>query len=102
MRERMNERACPSVRNTAGSERPFAFADNDHGLAFACLIAKQTTIAAVLDMVRGLHVTAKISAIYFRDDTLATKLAAFHFLGHGLAQLVEQYECGLIGQSKIA
>ena len=42
----------------------------------------------------------RISAIDFRDFAFASKLAAFHFFRHGLPQLVEQYECGLIGQAR--
>jgi hypothetical protein len=40
--------------------------------------------------------------INFRDNAIASKLAAFHFFGHGLAQLMEQYEGGLIGQATVA
>jgi hypothetical protein len=42
------------------------------------------------------------TAINFRDDALASKFAAFHFFGHGLAKLVEEHECGLIGHAQVA
>ncbi len=79
-----------------------AFTDNHDSLALAVLIAGETAITAVFAMVGGLHIAAKIPAIDFRDDALASKLAAFHFLGHGLAKLMEQYERSLIGQAEVA
>jgi hypothetical protein len=53
-------------------------------------------------MVGRLHVSAKIAAIDFRDNAIASKLATFHFFGHGLAQFVKQHEGGLIGQAEVA
>ena len=79
-----------------------AFPDNHDGFAFVVLIAGQATIAAVFAMVGRLDITAKISAVDFRDLAIASKLAAFHFFGHGFAKLVEQHECGLIGQAEVA
>jgi hypothetical protein len=73
-----------------------------NGLALAVLVAGEPTIAAVFNMIGGLEVTAKIAAVDFRDNAFASKLAAFHFFGHGLAKLMQQYERGLIGQAKIA
>src|ERR1700730_8761836 len=100
MRERMNESACPSVRNTAGSERQLRY--NHDGLALPGLIAGEPPIAAVLNVICGLHISPKITAIDFRDLAIAPKLGAFQFFGQGLAKFVEQHECGLIGQAKVA
>jgi hypothetical protein len=79
-----------------------AFADNHDCLSLAGLVAGKTAIAAVFNMIGRLHVTAKIAAIDFRNYAFASKLAALHFFGHGLAKLMEQHESGLVGQTEVA
>ena len=69
----------------------------DERLKFIARLLDGEKMAVLCRQVRGLHVTAKIAAVDFRDDALASKLAAFHFFGHCLAKLMEQYERGLIG-----
>ena len=102
MRERMKLRAC-AFRAEHGWEGMAITLTNDHdGLAFAVLIASETAIDAILFMICGLDVAAEVAAIDFRNFAFASQRAAFHFLCHRFAQLVEQHKGRLIGQPQIA
>ena len=50
----------------------------------------EATVNAVFDVVRGLNVASKISAIYFRDFASAADNAAFHFFRHRFAQFANR------------
>ena len=65
-------------------------------------LRRKATVAAILAMVGGLHVAAEISAIDLGDLAFAADHAALQFLGHRLAQLVQQHERALVGHVQIA
>jgi hypothetical protein len=61
-----------------GRERSaIALANDDDGLALAVLVAGETAIAAVPNMVRWLDVTAEIATVDFRNNALAPSLRPF-------------------------
>jgi hypothetical protein len=81
---------------------PAALTYDDNNLALAVLIASETTVSALLLHVGGLHVTAEIAAINFGFFAFPADNAALQFLCHSFAELVQQHECGLIGQAQVA
>src|ERR1700682_4554194 len=74
--------------------------DDDHDLALAVLIFGKATINALLFQVGGLDVAAEIFAVDFSRLAFIADNAAFHFLSHGFAQLVQQNECRLVGEAR--
>ena len=78
------------------------FTDDDDYFSFPILIAGISAVAAVFFLVCWFYITAKITAIYLGDFTVAANDTALHFLSHRLAQLVQQDERGLVGKAQIA
>lgn len=79
-----------------------ALANDNDALALAVLVDRKAPVAAVLFEVRGLDVAAEIAAVDFDMLAFAADHATLHFFGHGLAQLVEQHEGGLVGRAQFA
>src|SRR6202023_1207323 len=79
-----------------------ALADDDDGAALARLIETEAAILAVLFEIGGLHVTAEVARVHFRDLALSADHAALQFGRHGFAQLVRQNESRLVGHAEVA
>jgi len=58
------------------------FTDDDYDLPFPALIAGISAVAAIFFLVCWLHITSKITAIYFGDFTVAADNAARQLLSH--------------------
>jgi hypothetical protein len=94
----MKAEAWLSEWNTAGTEFP----DDDDHLALAVQILSEATVNAPLFAVGGLYVATEIAAIDFRHLAFTANNTALHFLCHGFPQLVQEDECGLVGQAQVA
>jgi hypothetical protein len=65
-------------------------------------VAGQATIFAVLNEIGGTDVAAKICAVHLCLGAIITDDAAFHLLGHRLAQFVGENEARFVRQPEIA
>jgi hypothetical protein len=56
---------------------------------------------SVFFVICGFQIAAKLSAVDFSFLAFAADNATAHFLSHSFAQLVQQDECGLVGEARI-
>ena len=98
----MNEAAALSVLNTAGTELPSRSRTMTTTLRLPFWLRRKRRSRRFSLQVGGLHVAAEIAAIDLGHLAFAADNAALHFLGHRLAQLVQQHERALVGHAQIA
>ena len=61
------------------------YTDDDYDLPFPGLIAGIAAVAAIFFLICWLHITSKITAIYFSHFTVAADNSTLNFLSHCFA-----------------
>src|SRR5258706_14514855 len=74
---------------------------DDNHLTLAILIASETAVDAMLFQVGWLHIAAEVAAIPLTLFAFTADNATAHFFCHRFAYLVQQHECGLVGQAQV-
>src|ERR1700728_1247023 len=78
------------------------FPDNDDNLALAVLVPGEAAVYSSYFLISRFDVPAEIAPIHLSLFAFAADNAALHFLSHRFAELVQEDECGLVGQAQIA
>ncbi|HEX4160155.1 MAG TPA: hypothetical protein VHY79_16950, partial [Rhizomicrobium sp.] len=74
---------------------------DNHGLPLAGLIGGKATIPAIFFEVRRPDVSAKVSAIHFRNLVFSANLAALEFFRKGFPQLVQHNPARLVRHAEV-
>ena len=87
--------ACAFRLEHARQRLAAALADHDHDLALAWTGSCEAAINAVLLQIGGAYIAAEVGAVDFGLGAVVANLAALHFFGHRLTQLVSEHEADL-------